>query len=193
MTYQGIVYISNEIRFVLETARQVNLAAQNASLAARRAGNALGFQAVSVELKKFSQVLAGAMSGMSNNILAMASGVSRAYREERYAKLYRVTQDMLSDQQKIEHALSTAKNRHNSSMGVLRTRMMELDLQVVQSMKVCNNGRALSRSALIEATRGGDMENMLRNVAHDIERTIEDIYSRLKKIGVRLMNELELI
>lgn len=191
MTYQGIVYISNEIRFVLDTARQVNLAAQNASLAARRAGNAKGFQAVSAELKNFSQLLAVAMNGMSANILGIARGVSGAYREARCTQLYMNTESMVTHHEGLRDAMQRVKGRELHGLELLQQRIRGLDLQVRQSLRVCNNGRALARSAMIEATRGGELEKMLSNVAQDIERTIDAIYGRLKRIGSRLRNEQE--
>ena len=43
MTYQDIAQISESIRFVMHTSRQVSLTSLNASLAARKAGNVRGF------------------------------------------------------------------------------------------------------------------------------------------------------
>jgi len=64
---------------VLDTARQVNLAAQNDSLAARRAGNARGFQAVSSELKVFCQGVGTVLNELSMDILGISEGVSGGY------------------------------------------------------------------------------------------------------------------
>jgi hypothetical protein len=189
MTYKGIVYISNEIRFVLNTARQVNIAAQNASLAARRAGNALGFQAVSSELKTFSQMLAKAMDEMSSDILAISQGVSRTYRESRMFRQMEIAQQMCADTHLLADVMNRLENRRCENKTVLNERLQLLALQLARSMRLCSSGRALARSAMIEATCGGESEGMLKNVAHDIERTIEDIHTRLKTIGTRLKNE----
>jgi hypothetical protein len=189
MTYQGIVYIGNEIRFVLNTSRQVNLAAQNASLAARRAGNARGFQAVSSELKTFSQELAKAMGEMSVDILAIAEGVSSGYRELRLLRQFETANRLSGDGTVLTDVLLHVGRRRSNNSAVLAERMQRLGLQLTRSMRLCSNGRALARSAMIEATCGGESEDMLRNVAHDIERTIEDIHVRLKTIGTRLNNE----
>ena len=189
MTYKGVVYISNEIRFVLNTARQVNLAAQNASLAARRAGNARGFQAVSSELKTFSQGLAKAMGEMSADILAIAQGVSGGYREQRLSRHFETAHRLSGDAAELADVLLRVGQRRYENRALLSERLQRLSGELSRSMRLCSNGRALARSAMIEATSGGESEGMLRNVAQDIERTIEDVHVRLKVIGTRLNNE----
>lgn len=191
MTYQGIVYIGNEIRYVLETARQVNLAAQNASLAARRAGNVLGFQAVSVELKSFSQGLAAEMDKMSTDILGIAHCVSAGYRQQRRAGHYHSAETLAGNVAALAQAQLRVASRNEVMRAALGERVYTLAQQLRRSIQRCGNGRALARSAMIEARGGGESEQMLRNVAHDIERTIEDVYRRLKLIAARLYNEQE--
>lgn len=189
MTYQGIVYISNEIRFVLNTARQVNLAAQNASLAARRAGNAWGFQAVAAELKGFSQALAHAMNGMAVDIHSIARGVSGDRHQRRYCEHYAIALGRLDDTEVLETALVRVGQRRASVLADLMERILGLQSQVKQSLRLCSNGRALARSARIESAYSGAFEGMLRNVAVDIERTISEIHARLRKIEARLNDE----
>ena len=189
MTYQGIVFISNEIRFVLNTARQVNLAAQNASLAARRAGNAWGFQAVVAELKGFSQGLARAMGGMAVDIHSIARGVSGDRHQRRYCEHYAIALGQLDNTDLLETALVRVGQRRARMLAALLERILGLQLQVKQSLRLCSNGRALARAARIEATYGGSFEAMLRNVALDIERTIGEIHARLRNIEARLNNE----
>lgn len=191
MTYQGIVRISNEIRFVLDTARQVNLAAQNASLAARRAGNALGFQAVASELKGFSQGLARAMGDMAVDIHAIARGVSLDQHQRRHCEQYATALGRIEDTDLLETALERVGRRRAGVLAALRERLLMLELQVKQSLRLCSNGRSLARSARIEAAYSGSFEDMLRNVAHDIERTIGDIHMRLRQIETQLNNERE--
>jgi hypothetical protein len=189
MTYQGILEISNEIRFVLDTARQVNLASQNASLAARRAGNAKGFQAVSSELKSFSNRLAQCMSNMSEDILAISQGVSSGYREIRLSNYLHEIVTNIGDSSLLAKAFKQIEYRKDQTQNILGDRLQGLGLQLSRSMRQCNNGRALARSAMIEASSGGEFEAMLKNVALDIEYTIEDIHARLKVIWIRLQNE----
>lgn len=189
MTYQGIVNISNEIRFVLDTARQVNLTAQNASLAARRAGNVRGFQAVSTELKTFSHNLARAMSNMSGDILAIAQAVSGNYRETRLSGYCKAVLKLIGESSLVIGALEKIALRDTGVKTMLDSRLQGLSMQLSRSLRLCNNGRALARSAMIEASSGGESEAMLKQVAQDIERTIEDIHGRLKVIGMRLNYE----
>jgi len=67
MKYKNIIELSNNIRCILETSRQLQLASVNAALAARRVGNVRGFQAVAGELKVFSHKLENEMSAMSQH------------------------------------------------------------------------------------------------------------------------------
>lgn len=189
MTYQGIVHISNEIRFVLDTARQVNLAAQNASLAARRAGNVRGFQAVAAELKDFSQGLAHSMGDMAADIQSIARGVSLDRHQRRHCEHYAATLGRVEETDLLAAALDRVGRRRSGVLSALLERVLRLESQIKQSLRLCRNGRALARSARIEAAYSGGFEGMLRNVAQDIERTIDDIHTRLKSIEARLTNE----
>lgn len=191
MTYNGIIYISNEIRFVLDTARQVNLAAQNASLAARRAGNARGFQAVSAELKVFSQGLAKAMHEMSQDILGISQSVSGCYRQLRFSNYYDTAHRLAGEVALLADIQNISERRQKKATEILSKKMLQLGSQVSRSIHICSNGRVLARSAMIEATSGGEWEAMLRNVASDIEHTIVEVNDRLKLIGTRLNTEQE--
>jgi DNA-binding ferritin-like protein len=186
MTYEGIVIISNEIRYVLDTARQVNLAAQNASLAARRAGNVRGFQAVSAELKLFSQGLATAMHEMSQDIHGIAQLVSSIYRHQRYAGYFAQAARQTGEAGLLTQVRAATEQRHHQILDAQAERLQRLEGQLVRSVRICSNGRALARSAMIEAASGGEWEQMLKNVAGDIEHTIADVHERLKLIGNRL-------
>lgn len=189
MTYKGIVYISNEIRFILDTSRQVNLAAQNASLVARRAGNARGFQAVAAELKVFSQGLAKAMHEMSQDILGIAQDVSGSYSQLRFSNYYAAAAQQASTVALLGYVREQAQQRRLGILNAMAEKLGELLQRLARSMRICSNGRALARSAMIEATSGGEWEGMLRNVAQDIERTIVQIHERLKLIGKCLNSE----
>lgn len=191
MTYQNIVHIGNEIRFVLNTSRQVNLAAQNASLAARRAGDARGFQAVSVELKTFSQQLGEAMGHMADDIQTIAQGVSANYRQRRMHNFQYTAGKKSEPSGALDRALLRSEERLKAIAHDLAGNLQELEMRVEKSLRLCNNGRALARSAMIESTSGGASLGLLRNVARDIERTIEDIHLRLKKVRSFLNNDLE--
>lgn len=193
MTYQGIVSISNEVRFVLDTTREVNLAAQNASLAARRAGNVRGFQAVSSALKAFSQELAHDMSRMSAEILAIAEVVSMDYRLRRFSRYFSSIVADSAQGELLDQTLEGVGRHRSGVMNELDGRLSRLGPTLERSLRLCSKGRALARSATIEAAYGGESENMLKNVAHAIERTIEDIYARLKVIGMSLHNKQDAI
>lgn len=186
VTYQDMVHISNEIRAVLDTARQVNLAAQNASLASRRAGNARGFQAVANELKAFSQQLASAMDGMAGDILLLAQGVSADFRQSHQLRLFRKIGDQRNDCPQLAQACERVSGIQTEHRRVQNIQVTELLVRLGRSLRLCMNGRTLARSAQIEATAGGSFEAMLRKVARDMERTIEEIHVRLQRIGTNL-------
>lgn len=187
------MYLSNEIRFVLNTSRLVNLAAQNASLAARRAGKVRGFQAVTVELKTFSQKLSGAMEKMSWDVMAIVKVVSAGYKLQRAYHYQQATFRIAGASSDLASVLASGESSQDNIRTDLVMRKKSLEQHLIDSQGLCNNGRALARSALIEASSGGDSEVMLRNVAQDIVSTIEDIHARLRSIGLRLRNDQEYI
>ena len=158
MTYQGIVYISNEIRQVLNTSREVKLSAQNASLAARRAGRVLGFQTVSAELMIFGEGLGNAMSEMAGNILSVAEGVSGISSHKRSHKYLQVAHTINGKSELLTETLKRVEHREAGLGDVLSERLRRLEKRLFRALRLCNNGRALVSSAKIEASSGGEWE-----------------------------------
>lgn len=187
MDFKGVVHIRNEICHVFGTARQVLMAAQNASLMAHRAGRAQGFHAVVNELKGFSHSLEMGMERIQENMQGVVAHVAFAYREARYVHLHERTQGMLgSDDTSMVMVL--ARKRLQEHEKQLSERIGNLKRQIAQSVRLCNNGRVLACSARIESVADEEHEAKLSTVAHEIESVIEDIYARLKSITTWLAN-----
>lgn len=185
MQYQDIIHISNDIRFILDTSRQAHLAAINAALAARRAGNVKGFEAVAGELKSFSLRLTTAMDEMAIHILAVSQAVSNLYRQRHSLRnhegAYRLSQGS-------GHGAIVAreKARQHSLNEMLLGQVNRLVFFVIRALRLCLTGRNLARSAMVEAAYGSEASGMLKNVASAIEATVDSIYGRLKAIHQRI-------
>lgn len=186
MDYRCIVLISNEVRCVLDIARQVSLAAQNAGLASRRAGNVRGFQAVALAVKMFSLELADAMDDMALQMLRITHGVSQQSRLQRFSGHFVRARDNGAQGTRVETALDALEQRRSGVQLALERQLEDLQASLRLSLRLCGNGRALARSATIEAAYGGQSEQLLKNAARSIEGTIEDIHARLKAIAARL-------
>jgi hypothetical protein len=185
MVYQDIILISNDIRSILDTSRQSHLAAINAALAARRAGNVKGFEAVAGEVKAFSLLLTTAMHEMSVHILAVSQAVSNLYRQRHSLRNHEGAYER-SQNSGLVAVLTHAKARQRNLNAVLLEQVQRLAYQVVLALRLCLTGRNLARAAMVEAAYGGEATGMLKNVASDIETTIDAIQVRLKAIHQRI-------
>lgn len=191
MTYSDIVFIGNEVRFILNTTYNINLAAQNASLAARNGGNIKGFQVVANELKNFSNKLAGAMDILAKDIFKISESVSMIYKEQRVLNIFQDTTNRLNDINVLQDVIQQANTRYDEIYDLLQERLINLEKFLTRSLKEYGRGMSLARSALIESSVDSISVTMLKNVARDLERTINDIFVRLKTIEKRVITSKE--
>lgn len=185
MRYQDIIFICNNIRSILDTSRRSHLAAINASLVARRAGNSKGFKAVAIELKAFSLRLMEAMREMSVQILVVSEAVSNLYRQRHSLRNHEEAYSRSQSSVQVT-ILARANARQNGLSAALLKHVKQLAQLVIRALRMCLIGRNLARAAMVEAAYGGATTGMLKNVAIDIESTIESIHGQLKAIHLRI-------
>lgn len=183
-----IVRIGEGIRGVVDTSREVNLAALNAMLSSRRGGeNAVGFRVASGELRGISTALMDAMQGLTVLVGHMVNEVAQRQRKQgsqtRYARVQANgthATDLLAlifHQQKAQiDALSTSLEQRRRTLG----------MQVGRALRMCDQGLTLSRSALVEAAYGGDSAPALRQVAEHLARSIHSLSETLRRIRAEL-------
>lgn len=175
-----VIALNEELKAVLQVSREVELEAINAMLAARRAGDAVrGFGVVSSELRNFSGRLSGFMTDLSADISMLVHGVADLTRSRNMRRhLANAHQScggcagLLPALAQMDQALARAADAN--TRGWLRVRK-----GIRHSVRLCDAGRALSRSARIEAVYGGAMRDELVQAGMAMEATIERIRGRL--------------
>lgn len=170
----AIVRIGDGIRCVVDTAREVNLAALNAMLSSRRGGNnAVGFRVASAELRGISTRLTESMQGLTVLVSSMVNEVAQRQRKQRYQDFFRQVED---SQARVTSRLSEITREQEDEKArlslLLGQRRRDLHLKASQALRLCDQGLTLSRSALIEAAYGGESAPALRQVAEQLAQSI---------------------
>lgn len=184
----AIVRIGEGIRGVVDIARDVNLAALNAMLSSRQSGEkALGFRVATAELRGVSTRLADAMQGLTLLVSGMVRDVAMRQHKQRTRAYYRRIEDRARH---VPEILGEISNRQESEIirlgGMLGKHRRELGLRTDKAMRLCDQGLALSRSALIEAAYGGDAAPALRQVAEQLTHSIRAVADTLGKVQAEL-------
>jgi len=182
------VTVNEEIKRIVVTSSEVRLAAMNAMLTAKRAGErSLGFAVVSSELRVFSGQLDGFMQALAALISGLIQRVAELLKQTRVLRALRMTMDQSDGARELLAALARRKQEHIQStrQGILQDWEV-LSLQLERAQRLCGTGAALSRSAKIEAAHGGDMASTLRQVAEQIEETVGSMLAILTALTAQV-------
>ena len=185
----AIVRIGDAIRGVVDTAREVNLAALNAMLSSRRGGdNAVGFRVASSELRGVSTRLMEGMEDLTVLVSGMVNEVAMRQRKRRNQAYFGRVQDW---QARITDLLADIAGKQGEEVECLSRQLVQrrrdLSLKTTRALRLCDQGLTLSRSALIEAAYGGESAPALKQVAEQLALSIRSVAEILG--GVR--DELE--
>jgi methyl-accepting chemotaxis protein len=178
------ITVNEEIKHIVATSSEVRLAAMNAMLTAKRAGErSLGFAVVSSELRVFSRQLDGFMQGLAGLISGLIQRVAELLKQTRVLRALQMTMDQSDKAHELLAALAQRKQEHiqRTRQGIMHEWEM-LSLQLERAQRACGTGAALSRSAKIEAAHGGDMAPTLRQVAEQIEETVGSMLAILRSL-----------
>lgn len=177
-----VVQVNEEIKKIIRISSEVNLVALNAMLTAKRAGEkSRGFGVVSSELRAFSGKLEHFMSDLGNLIYGLVHDVAAILKQVRMRRHFvNARKNSERSQQSVELVLARKQVELEKFGGMVRTDWDKLSLQIYRALQLCETGNSLSRSAKIEAVYGGDMTAALKQVANEIEATINQILSILK-------------
>jgi hypothetical protein len=179
-TFETIIVINEHIKEVEALSRQVNLEAINAALSARRVGSqGKGFATVASELQRFSHALddlMGKQLAVNNVIIQLMA--HRCMVDTRLRVLgrdadYTTCLDVLMGTisklySEREHINCKIKDEHD-----------KMHVMCIRMRKYCNVGRAISKSAMIEAAHCGAYMLQLRQVAEAMDDAISQIMERL--------------
>jgi hypothetical protein len=182
------VQLNEEIKRVTRIAREVNLAAFNAMLTAKKAGgHVAGFAVVSSELRVFSGRMTAEMGELSKLIFRLVATVASMQKELRMRRHF---SNAACASGKAAHFLSQYLARKDGELEAVRRNIAlerdRLRRRLDRSLRLCDMGRALSRSARIEAVYGGEMTASLAQVSRHAEATVEEAVAILKRVETRL-------
>lgn len=183
-----VVQANEDIKKVIRISSGVNLVALNAMLVAKRSGErSRGFAVVSSELRVFSRKLEGAMTGLGVLIFELvrdAAAMRKQHHERRHLlNIHARGQRM---RELMEPVLARMDERMHKTAEEFGRDWHKLQLQINRVLQLCETGGSLSRSAKIEAVYGGDMSATLKQVANQIEETVNEIFSILKMLRSQL-------
>lgn len=184
----AIVRIGEGIRGVVDTAREVNLAALNAMLSSRRGGdNAVGFRVASAELRGISTRLMEAMQGLTLLVSSMVNEVAQRQRKQRNQAYFQRIEDT---QARVAGRLAEILGQQEDEMERLGTllglRRRDLHMKASRALRLCDQGLILSRSALIEAAYGGESAPALKQVAEQLAQSIHSVAEMLGGVRAEL-------
>ena len=186
-----VVKANEDIKKVIRISSGVNLVALNAMLVAKRSGErSRGFAVVSSELRVFSRKLEGAMTGLGALIFELvrdAAAMRKQYHERRH--LLNILARGQQMRKLAEPALARMDERMHKTGEKIGRDWHKLGLQLNRVLQLCESGGSLSRSAKIEAVYGGDMSATLKQVANQIEETVNEIFSTLKLLRMQLAEQ----
>ena len=183
-----VVSANEDIKKVIRISSEVNLVALNAMLIAKRSGErSRGFAVVSKELRVFSRKLEGAMTGLGTLIFRLvrdAAAMQKQNRERRH--MLNTLAHGGTARELAEPMLLRKEDAMRGTGGIIRQDWHELQHQINRVLQLCETGGSLSRSAKIEAVYGGDMSATLKQVANQIEVTVNEIFATLKLLRSQL-------
>lgn len=183
-----VIKANEDIKKVIRISSGVNLVALNAMLIAKRSGErSRGFAVVSSELRLFSRNLEGSMTGLGELIFGLVRDAAAMQRQCQGREHFL---DVMSKNRQMRKLVEPAVARVEARMACIEEDIdrdwHKLRLQLGRVLQLCESGRSLSRSAKIEAVYGGDMSVTLKQVANQIEETVEEIFSTLKLLRMQL-------
>lgn len=183
-----VVSVNEEIKKVIRISSEVNLVALNAMLVAKRSGErSRGFAVVSSELRVFSRKLEEAMTSLGSLIFGLVRDAAAMQKQNRERRYWLNTMAGGDAARELAQPLLRHKEASMLSTGqTIRRDWGRLQLQLSRALQLCETGGSLSRSAKIEAVYGGEMSATLKQVANQIEETVNQIFATLKLLRGQL-------
>lgn len=183
--FHQAVAINEEVKRVVKISNEVNLAAINAMLIAKRSGrSAAGFGVVSVELRAFSQQLDRVMVEVGAVVASLVvSGATLCRQRQRQRILQQVAGDLASTPllQK-EEIINVIGQKIGADIGCLLGGLGK-------ALRLCAIGGAISRSAKIESVHCRQFATELQQVAEQVAQAIEGMMGIVKALQQQLLNE----
>ncbi|MDX8400236.1 MAG: hypothetical protein R8K20_08300 [Gallionellaceae bacterium] len=184
-----MIEVNEEIKKVSNLTFGVNLVALNAMLVAKSAGErSRGFGVVSSELRMFSGKLRETMQTLALRIFDLVNGVAQMQKHSRELDRMRTAEGMIASMH--EHMVAPLLRKELVLAQFTQSINKDQDQllrEVRRTLQLCDWGSSLARSAKIESVYGGEMADTLKQVAAQIEDTIEEILNTLNALEMRLL------
>lgn len=183
------VAINEEIKRVVQGARQVNNAALNAMLLAKKSGSrAAGFGVVAAELRRFSTMLESHMQVLSNRIFSVIERFAALQRRSRLLGLLRRAGESSAGAgaRALDARLAHGRTALAQTRDALRRDLARFGRELDRSRVLCEHGARLVTLAKVESVYGGDFAARLRQVSRHFETAIECIVALLDAVRPRL-------
>ncbi|MEW6563288.1 MAG: hypothetical protein AB1400_08685 [Pseudomonadota bacterium] len=183
-----MIVVNESIKEVIRVSAALNMVAINAMLVAKRAGvRSSGFSVVSSELRSFSRKLIEEMHRLGEEIAVLVRDTADLQKLERMHRLL----DATLAQHAVNAGYLAAARQRNREVLQAVAQNVEADVRhllllLTRSMKLCDTGYTLARSAKVEAVYGGEMSHALRQVADRIEASVTPITPLLKSLCANL-------
>jgi hypothetical protein len=182
-----VVAVNEDIKKVIRIAEQIDLAAINAMLIAKKVGQGQsGFSVVSAELRNFSHLLGNAMQQLQQRVAEMVNMMAQAIGAAKMLALLQETQRGLPASAIWEEVLARRLQARRDNQAAAEQLHGKLLHALARAEKLCAMGLALSYSAKVEAVYGGERSDALKQVSADAERAIADILHTLKGLSLQL-------
>lgn len=182
-----VVRLNEEIKRVMRISREVDMAALNAMLMARRAdGRVAGFVMVSAELRRFGHSLDQDMQSLGallHDLVGQVATLRKCARMRRHferAATDERTRPFLAEVlRRQDVVMRTAGDRIAADKGGLCRRLGH-------ALRLCDTGRVLSRNAAIEAVYAGTSASTLTEVSRHAGAAIDAVVVTLNGLEAAL-------
>jgi len=179
---QRIVRNNEDIKNVVRLAHRINLLALNAMLLSRRAGEgAAGFGVIATELRIFVRSLMEVMQTLLQRSQGSVDAVSRARRVQRIEVLMSRAHDNIRRIGGTPHGRDQF-SRAQEQRAALVAAFAELDHLLDDADEATRFGCVIARGLKIEAVYGGELCDLLTQVALDFSEHIDAIPAMLHQI-----------
>ena len=185
-----IVAINEDIRSIMGISSEINLAAINAMLIAKKIGfSSSGFSVVSSELRTFSRRLGDAMRELQEEIAALVHEAAGQIVLNKEMGLQRSAQSCAGHYRHWEGMYERKSAEFDRSCATMRLCRDKSARAIGKASKLCVMGVSLSYSAKVEAVYGNEQSRALKQVSEDVESAIGCILATLKKLEQQLVEE----
>jgi hypothetical protein len=177
---QEVMTMNEYIKRVIRISRELDMAALNAILMARRAdGGAAGFRVAAAELRVFGARLGQDMAQLGALIYELVGRSAALLKQERRLALIERTGVLDGGRSLPADLLDRKRGEIQSVRAAVEGNKYGLVRRLDHAHRLCDLGRSLSRNAAVEATYAGAMTPLLTQVSSRAGAAVDEVVSIL--------------